>query len=197
VALPRTSQAERRARSRAALLEAAARGISRHGYASLSLEQVAAEAGYTRGALYHQFAGKQELALAVIAWVEETWWAEMGEVVAGATDPLHALRLVARRHAVYCRRDVARVMTALQVEFTDPAHPVGAAVAAARRGVVERCAALLGEARRLGLVRAAAPDDVLARAVTGALEGLVISLAGTEPYDEELAERVLLALLEA
>ena len=50
-----SSQAERSARSRGALLEAAARGLSRYGYGNLNLERVAAEAGYTRGALYHQF----------------------------------------------------------------------------------------------------------------------------------------------
>ena len=49
---PRRSQAERRAETRAALLEAAARGLSRNGYGDLNLAEVAAEAGYTRGALY-------------------------------------------------------------------------------------------------------------------------------------------------
>jgi hypothetical protein len=47
------AQAERRARTRDALLDAAARGLSRYGYADLALERVASEAGYTRGALYH------------------------------------------------------------------------------------------------------------------------------------------------
>lgn len=47
------TQADRRARSRAALLESAARGLSRYGYGNLVLEQVARDAGFTRGALYH------------------------------------------------------------------------------------------------------------------------------------------------
>ena len=71
-------QAERRARSRSALLESAARGLSRYGYGNLVLEQVAREAGYTRGALYHQFRDKEELALAVIEWVNENWIREVG-----------------------------------------------------------------------------------------------------------------------
>ena len=75
---PRSTQAERRARSRAALLESAARGLSRYGYGNLVLERVAREAGYTRGALYHQFKDKEELALAVLEWVNETWWREVG-----------------------------------------------------------------------------------------------------------------------
>ncbi|MGH9024854.1 MAG: TetR family transcriptional regulator, partial [Acidimicrobiia bacterium] len=37
---------------------------------------MASEADYTRGALYHLFANKEDLAPAVVAWVEETWWAE-------------------------------------------------------------------------------------------------------------------------
>ena len=75
---PRRTQAARRAATRAALLEAAARGLSRAGYGNLILEQVASEAGYTRGALYHQFAGKEELALAVVEWVAATWRTRSG-----------------------------------------------------------------------------------------------------------------------
>src|SRR5271169_1264641 len=69
----RPTQADRSARTRSALLESAARGLSRYGYGNLVLEDVAREAGYTRGALYHQFRDKEALALAVIEWVDETW----------------------------------------------------------------------------------------------------------------------------
>ena len=63
----RPAQADRSARTRSALLESAARGLSRYGYGNLVLEDVAREAGYTRGALYHQFEDKQDLALSVVA----------------------------------------------------------------------------------------------------------------------------------
>ena len=74
----RPTQAERKARSRNALLESAARGLSRYGYGNLVLEQVARDAGYTRGALYHQFKDKEDLARAVIDWVNENWTREVG-----------------------------------------------------------------------------------------------------------------------
>ena len=77
----RSTQAERSARSRSALLESAARGLSRYGYGNLVLEQVASDAGYTRGALYHQFKDKEDLASAVIEWVDETWRREVGGLV--------------------------------------------------------------------------------------------------------------------
>src|ERR1700716_3780011 len=102
----RSTQTERSARTRSALLESAARGLSRYGYGNLVLEQVAREAGYTRGALYHQFDDKEDLALAVLDWVNETWWREVGAPVEQEPDPVAALILLARGHAVYCRRDV-------------------------------------------------------------------------------------------
>ena len=110
----RPTQADRRARSRSALLESAARGLSRYGYGNLVLERVASDAGYTRGALYHQFADKEDLALAVLEWVDETWRQEVGRQVDEESDPLRALITLARGHAVFCRRDIARVAIALR-----------------------------------------------------------------------------------
>src|SRR3954449_4184376 len=101
----RRTQEQRSARSRAALLEAAARGLSRYGYGHLRLEEVAREAGYTRGALYHQFKDKADLALAVIDWVNESWMREVGEPARRQPDPASELIAMARRHPVFCRRD--------------------------------------------------------------------------------------------
>src|SRR4051794_30066984 len=121
----RPTQAERRARTRGALLESAARGLSRYGYGNLVLEQVARDAGYTRGALYHQFIDKEDLARAVLEWVDESWQREVGPLIEREPDPAAALLALARGHAVFCRRDVARVAMALRMEFTGQDHPIG------------------------------------------------------------------------
>lgn len=192
----RPTQAERRARTRDALLEAAARGLSRHGYSNLVLEQVAREAGYSRGALYHLFASKEELAIAVIAWVEETWYAEVGRLVEDTADPVDALIAVARGHAVYCRRDIARVMMTLRVEFGDRDHPVGHATREALGRVLDLGTAAISAARRSGGIPPGPPPRVMALAYLGAVEGLVISLAGQEPFDELLAEKVVRGLFD-
>ncbi len=57
--------------TRARLLEAAARVFARRGYHGAKLEEVAREAGHTTGAVYSNFAGKEELFLA-LADVEVT-----------------------------------------------------------------------------------------------------------------------------
>ena len=192
---PRATQAERRSRSRSALLEAAARGLSRYGYGNLVLEQVASEAGYTRGALYHQFAGKEELAVAVVQWVEETWYEEVGRLAQDISDPVEALIAVARGHAVYCRRDVARVMMTLRVEFSDRDHPVGRAVQEAIERVLDLGTQVIKAGRRSGALPTGPPPRVLALAYMSAVEGVVISLAGQAPFDEEFAERVARGVL--
>jgi AcrR family transcriptional regulator len=192
---PRRTQAERRARTRSALLEAAARGLSRDGYANLVLERVASEAGYTRGALYHLFANKEDLALAVLQWVDETWTAEVGHLLARETDPVASLLAVARSHAVYCRRDVARVMMTLRVEFSGQDHPVGHALKESEGRLVEACTLLIAAGRKSGAIPPGPPSRLLAGAFMGALEGVVIQLAGKAPHDVELAERAVRGVL--
>lgn len=190
---PRT-QAERRARTRAALLEAAARGFSRYGYGNVVLDTVAAEAGYTRGALYHLFSGKEELALAVIEWVTDTWEREVWEPAQRQTQPVDVLVALARGHVAFCRRDVARVMMALRVEFDGRDHPVGTRVAEIGRDLALRFGAVVSAGRRDGSIPAGPPAKTLGAAITAAMEGLAIHLAGT-PHDEVMAERTVRGLL--
>jgi AcrR family transcriptional regulator len=194
-ARPRSTQAERSARTRSALLESAARGLSRYGYGNLVLEQVAREAGYTRGALYHQFKDKEELALAVLEWVNETWWREVGEPAERQPDPVAALFALARGHAVYCRRDVARVIMALRVEFSGQDHPVGHEIKRVSKTLVKLVASLIEAGRRDGPIPPGPPARAVARAFWGALEGAVIALAGQAPHDELLAARTVAGVL--
>jgi AcrR family transcriptional regulator len=190
-----TRQADRSARSRSALLESAARGLSRHGYGNLVLEQVARDAGYTRGALYHQFRDKQDLALAVLEWVDETWREEVGRLVDPRDDPVEQLIAMARGHAVYCRRDVARVAIALRIEFSGHDHPVGREVDRIAETLVKRCTKLITAGRRAGSIPPGPPARAVAIACVGALEGAVIALAGQAPHDELLAARAVAGVL--
>ena len=191
----RSTQAERSARTRSALLESAARGLSRYGYGNLVLEQVARDAGYTRGALYHQFEDKEDLALAVIEWVNENWAREVGGPAKEEPDPVAELIALARGHAVFCRRDIARVVMALRVEFSGQDHPVGREIERITETGVKRVARLIDAGRRDGSVPPGPPARAVALAFLGALEGAVIALAGRAPHDELLAARAAAGVL--
>lgn len=57
----RRRRAERRRETRLLLLQAAAQLFARHGYHGVSLDAVAEEAGFTKGAVYSHFSSKQDL----------------------------------------------------------------------------------------------------------------------------------------
>jgi AcrR family transcriptional regulator len=91
--LKRRTQAERSAATRGALVAAARRLFAERGYAAVGTPEVAAAAGVTRGALYHQFADKADLFLAVYEEIEQEVTARISQLAAaaGAGDPLAAL----------------------------------------------------------------------------------------------------------
>lgn len=72
---PRASRQERRAQTRAALLDAAERLWAERGIRGASLDEIAARAGLTKGAVYSNFASKAELVLALL---ERYTQAELG-----------------------------------------------------------------------------------------------------------------------
>jgi len=192
---PRRSQALRRAETHAALLASAARALSRYGYGNLNLADVAAEAGYTRGALYHLFEDKEDLALAVVAWAWDNWQQQVGSLVDPDAEPLQALVALARGHIAYCRDGRARVMMTLRIEFAEREHPVGQAVweiAASLRKRVER---LIIRGRRSGTIPPGPPARIMAAAYLSAVEGLAIGVAGRTPHDEALVENMVVGLL--
>jgi len=61
------TQVERRAQTRAKLLKAAGGVFARRGYHEATLDEIVARASLSKGALYHHFASKEDLFLALLA----------------------------------------------------------------------------------------------------------------------------------
>ena len=74
----RETRAEKQARTRAELIETAAKVFARRGYKGASVEEIAEEAGYSHGAVYSNFDGKADLFLAVL----EEYMAERAQELA-------------------------------------------------------------------------------------------------------------------
>ena len=62
----RLTRVEQREHTRTCLVQAAAKVFTRRGYDNASLDEVAEEAGFTKGAVYSNFKGKEDLFLATI-----------------------------------------------------------------------------------------------------------------------------------
>jgi AcrR family transcriptional regulator len=91
------TQAERSAATQQALLKAARALWGERGFAAVGTPEIAKAAGVTRGAMYHQFADKTTLFVAVLESVEEDVMGRLGEAVIAATpsSPADALHVAA------------------------------------------------------------------------------------------------------
>ncbi|MHC5909126.1 TetR family transcriptional regulator, partial [Streptomyces sp. S6] len=65
--MARLTRAQQQERTRAAVLVAARREFTEHGYAEAKIDRIAERADLTRGAVYSNFSGKRALYLAVLA----------------------------------------------------------------------------------------------------------------------------------
>ena len=82
---------ERRAATHERLVEAATRVVARRGFHAATVDEIAEEAGFSVGALYSNFDGKDDLFLAVFDG-HLRWYAERLEQAAGSPDQERAFR---------------------------------------------------------------------------------------------------------
>jgi AcrR family transcriptional regulator len=93
------TRAERRARTRTDLIDAAERLFTARGFHATSLDSVAAEAGYTKGAVYSNFASKEDLFFAVYERRLDHRLAEFEAIFQTTPTALDGLRQAARTAA--------------------------------------------------------------------------------------------------
>jgi AcrR family transcriptional regulator len=92
----RLSRQDRKERTRADLVGAAREVFLRRGFHGASLEEISEQAGYTKGAVYSNFAGKDELFLAVLDAHATDRARAYTEVVAGTLTMEEGLRALSR-----------------------------------------------------------------------------------------------------
>jgi AcrR family transcriptional regulator len=88
------SRAEQVEQNRAAVLTAAKRVFLDRGYAGATLEAIAEEAGFSKGVVYSQFAGKADLFLALLDGRITERAADNERVVMGMAGPAALMRLL-------------------------------------------------------------------------------------------------------
>ena len=164
------SRAERAARTREAILDAAAEVFDRNGYPGAGLAEILETAGVTKGALYFHFASKEELARAVIA---EQFTIEPeprdDDATGGALQVLIDLTFTMARRLV----DNVRVRAAIRlaIEHASFAVPLPDPYLEWIRVVRE----LLVQARENGELRPGADPATLAHLIVGAFTGVQLT----------------------
>lgn len=183
--------------TRRAILVAARRRFGHLGFARTSLDEIAADAGVTKGAVYHHFSSKQHLFLVVYDEIEEELSAAGIAAAAAQTDTVSALQ---RGFAAFLDRaldpivqriallDAPSVLgTAAKLEV-DTRHSFAAVRAGVRAGIDQRqldelldpdatAQLLIAACSQAALLIATADDPIAARArAGGALDRLVAGL---------------------
>jgi AcrR family transcriptional regulator len=95
--MQRLTRAERSANTRNELLAAAERRFFVHGYHGTTLDDIADEAGYTKGAVYSTFKSKAGLFLALFDQVMERRLDELREVLEPHDDDVSRFRALGER----------------------------------------------------------------------------------------------------
>ena len=125
-------QEERRAETTARLLDAAAQVFAERGFHAATVDEIAAAAGRTKGAVYANFAGKDALFLALLDRHLDDQLAQLDRLI-GATSP-DDLRAWLRTSAVEQTTGGGGPFGLLMLEF----WLYGARVPAAREALAER-----------------------------------------------------------
>lgn len=193
----RLRRTEQRQLTRAQLLDAAERVFARQGFQGASIHAIAAEAGYSHGAIYANFDGKEDLFLVLVeeridARLARVYEAADAELSGGAT-PLEA----ARRFVAMLQQEQHAYL--LLVDFWNQAvrEPKAAARFAERharlRAIIGRI--VEGIARDTG-TELTLPHDQVATAMIALANGFTIErLADPQAAPDELFAHALAATL--
>lgn len=161
--------------TRTRILQAARRLFLARGFTRVTIEDVATKAGYTRGAVYSNFANKSELFLALIEERFEARHDQATDVLppdATAADHVNSLARVLAAEATQSREWLTAEVEFAAYAATEPL--LSARVMTAQRQGREALAALLDERCRAIGITPAMPPEELAVVVMSLTRGLMI-----------------------
>jgi AcrR family transcriptional regulator len=169
----RLSRQDRKERTRADLVAAAREVFLRRGFHGASLEEISEQAGYTKGAVYSNFAGKNELFLAVLDAHAAGRARAYAKAAVGAASMEAALRALSREMTTGTGADPRWVPVLIEFWTHASRHEelraqVARGHAAQRNGM---------ELERL-LDPGAAHPDVMEELTTGFVLGLTVPATG-------------------
>jgi AcrR family transcriptional regulator len=194
----RLTRAERKAQTREALLDAGYAVFLRDGFHGASLDRVAAEAGFTKGAVYAHFTAKADLFLAILERRVDRRVFTQDAAGAHAESYRELVRQAAEQWGAVMHEDSAWSLLLLEFwTFAARDPELRERVAAQHRRTHDSIAALLGALRERSATTLGADDAGLATIVMAIGNGLNLDrLLFSDAPRVDLYELTLGALLE-
>lgn len=170
--------------TRATLLTTARHFFKEHGFAETSMDDLTAQAGLTRGALYYHFGDKKGLLAAVVEQIDAEMDQRLQAISDSAADPWEG----------FCSRCRACLEMALEPEFQrimlrDAKAVLGGFSPESQRHCVQSMQALIRDLIQQGVIEKADPEG-LASLIYGSLAEAAFWIADSDESDTRLAQGI-------
>ncbi|MGJ7541460.1 TetR/AcrR family transcriptional regulator [Variovorax sp. LT1R16] len=170
--------------TRATLLATARKVFSERGYADTSMDDLTAQAGLTRGALYHHFGDKKGLLAAAVEQIDAEMDTRLQAISDSAEDAWEGFR---RRCSAYL--EMALEPEIQRIVLRDARAVLGGASPESQRHCVESMQGLIDDLIQQGMVAEADPQ-ALASLIYGSLAEAALWIADGDDGDARLARGV-------
>ena len=170
------AQAKKGARTREDIVEAAARLFAMHGYFNTSLNDILEAASISKGAFYHHFHSKEELALAALQRLQADYEQELFEPVRTGGEPDQRWRLMLKKIVALNlsgQWDHCLMLARLAQETARQEGPFPEQVAQAINRLIDFWRELIIDAQTAGAVRDDLDAPILAELIVTTLLGAV------------------------
>ncbi len=170
--------------TRATLLATARQVFSEHGYADTSMDELTAQAGLTRGALYHHFGDKKGLLAAVVEQIDAEMDTRLQAISDTADDDWEGFRGRCRAYL-----EMALEPEIQRIVLRDARAVLGGASPESQRHCVASMQRLIGNLIAQGVVAKADPQ-ALASLIYGSLAEAAFWIAEGEDGSARLVQGV-------
>ncbi|ENM5731699.1 TetR/AcrR family transcriptional regulator [Vibrio mimicus] len=168
--------------TRATLLATARQVFSEQGYADTSMDDLTAQAGLTRGALYHHFGDKKRLLAAVVAQIDAEIDARLLAISNGTDDAWEGFR---NRCEAYL--EMAQEPEIQRIVLRDARAVLGPPSLGEQRYCITSMQKLLEQLMQRGLVVQSTPE-ALALMIYGSLVEAAFWIAESENSNDRLTQ---------
>jgi AcrR family transcriptional regulator len=168
----------------ARIVEAMRRSVAARGAAGSTFDQVAREAGVSRGLLHYHFGTKEKLLAEVVRRDSEIRLAHLGAELDSATTVAEVIDVLVHSLEDLVERDPGFVALMFELFTSGRRNPeIAAEFAALQRATRTHVAELLAARRREGVIRLEDEPEAVAAVLLALADGLALRLLGEPDHD--------------